>query len=139
MANEKNLIPASERTPSERREIAQKAGVASGAARRAQKSLKQAAKVYFSQSPELSIRIIGALVEKALEGDVKAVEKLEDLLGETVAREELAFKKKQVEQSAKANMGKMEELIAGLVNDGDVYEEAAAADGAVEGEPTEAP
>ncbi len=92
-----------------RREIAQKAGIASGAARRAQKSLKQAAKVYFAQSPELTIQIIGALAQKALEGDVKAVDKLEDLLGETVAREELALKKKQLAQAAKADVEKTEE------------------------------
>lgn len=39
MANEQNLIPNSERTPSERRENARKAGIASGEARRKKKLL----------------------------------------------------------------------------------------------------
>lgn len=46
--NDKNLIPASERTPSERREIAQKAGRASGVARRRKRSMKEAADLYLS-------------------------------------------------------------------------------------------
>lgn len=40
MANDKNLVPNSQRTPSERRENASKAGKASGEARRANKTLK---------------------------------------------------------------------------------------------------
>ncbi len=137
MANEKNLengAPYQFRSGEEAARNGQKGGIASGAARRAQKSLKQAAKVYFAQSPELTIQIIGALVQKALEGDVKAVDKLEDLLGETVAREELALKKKQLAQVAKADTGKTEELIAGLMDNGGIHGEAAAADGDVESE-----
>ena len=42
MANEQNLIKNSERTPSERRESAKKAGVASGKARRKKANLKKA-------------------------------------------------------------------------------------------------
>ena len=39
--NEKNLIPNEERTPSERRENARKAGVASGKARREKKTIQK--------------------------------------------------------------------------------------------------
>ena len=39
--NEKNLIPNNERTPSERRENARKAGVASGKARREKKTIQK--------------------------------------------------------------------------------------------------
>lgn len=42
MANESNLIQNDKRTPSERRENARKAGIASGKARRKKKSMKQA-------------------------------------------------------------------------------------------------
>ena len=41
MANEENLIPNSERTPSERRENARKGGIASGKARRRKANLKK--------------------------------------------------------------------------------------------------
>lgn len=41
MANEQNLIPNSERTPSERRENARKAGIASGKARREKADLRR--------------------------------------------------------------------------------------------------
>lgn len=41
MANEDNLIPNSERTPSERRENARKAGKASGEARRKKRDMKK--------------------------------------------------------------------------------------------------
>lgn len=39
--NEKNLIPNNERTPSERRENARKAGIASGQARREKKTIQK--------------------------------------------------------------------------------------------------
>ena len=39
--NEKNLIPNEERTPSERRENARKAGIASGKARREKKTIQK--------------------------------------------------------------------------------------------------
>lgn len=48
MANEQNLIPNSERTPSERRENARKAGIASGKARREKKTLREIMEVYGS-------------------------------------------------------------------------------------------
>lgn len=41
MANEQNLIPNSQRTPEELREITRKGGIASGVARRQKKTLKQ--------------------------------------------------------------------------------------------------
>ena len=48
VSNEKNLIPFNERTESEQREIAQKGGIASGAARRRKRSMRQAADYYLS-------------------------------------------------------------------------------------------
>jgi len=41
MANEQNLIPQNKRTKSERREIAKKAGLASGKARKRKKYIKE--------------------------------------------------------------------------------------------------
>lgn len=48
MANEKNLIPFSERSEAEARELGRKGGVASGATRRRKRSLKEAADLFLS-------------------------------------------------------------------------------------------
>ena len=45
--NEQNLIPFNERTEDERRELASKAGKASGAARRKKRTMKATAKMLF--------------------------------------------------------------------------------------------
>lgn len=48
MANEKNLIPFSERSKEEAREYGAKGGIASGVARRRKRTLKQAAELVMS-------------------------------------------------------------------------------------------
>lgn len=93
MANEENLIPFDKRTENEQREIAKKGGKASGVSRRQTKSLKQAAKIFFGENPNATMEIILAMYQEALDGNVKAVDKLQDLIGETVQREELSLKK----------------------------------------------
>lgn len=135
MANAENLIPFDERTESEQREIARKGGIASGASRRAYRSLKQAAKAFFRENDDAAMQLIQALYEEARNGNVKALEKLEDLIGETVQREELAMKKKQAAAQSKPDNGKTAELIAGMQEAADdLHEEAAEAAGAVEAE-----
>ena len=135
MANAENLIPFDERTESEQREIARKGGIASGASRRAYRSLKQAAKAFFRENDDAAMRLIQALCEEAAGGNVKALEKLQDLIGETVQREELAMKKKQAAAQSKPDNGKTAELIAGMQEAADdLHEEAAAAAGTVEAE-----
>ena len=105
--NEKNLIPASERTPSERREIAQKAGRASGVARRRKRSMKEAADLYLSlpvpdkrrwnkiarkyvdpEDIDNQMAMIIGLTEAATEGDARAGKLIADLVGESVPRED---------------------------------------------------
>ncbi len=136
MANAENLIPFDERTESEQREIARKGGIASGASRRAYRSLKQAAKAFFKENDNAAMQLIQALYEEATSGNVKALEKLQDLIGETVQREELALKKKQIAKQDKPNIGMSEQLIAGMLEevqeDGSIHAEAAEADGTVE-------
>lgn len=136
MANAENLIPLDKRTKSEQREIAKKGGIASGASRRAYRSLKQAAKAFFRENDNAAMQLIQALYEEAANGNVKALEKLQDLIGETVQREELAMKKKQAAAQSKPDNGKTAELIAGMQQEAadDLHEEAAAAAGAVEAE-----
>lgn len=136
LANAENLIPFDERTESEQREIARKGGIASGASRRAYRSLKQAAKAFFKENDNAAMQLIQALYEEAANGNVKALEKLQDLIGETVQREELALKKKQIAKQDKPNVGMSEQLIAGMLEevqeDGSIHAEAAEVDGAVE-------
>lgn len=140
MANAENLIPFDERTKSEQREIARKGGIASGASRRAYRSLKQAAKAFFKENDDAAMQLIQTLYREALGGNVKALEKLLDLIGETVQREELAMKKKQATARSKPDNGKTAELIAGMQEgvetEDDLHEETAGADGAVEGAET---
>ena len=66
MANDDNLIPFSERTESEQREIAQKGGIASGAARRRKRSMRQAADYYLSL-PETDRRRVNAMLRDQIE------------------------------------------------------------------------
>jgi len=97
--------------------------------------LKQAAKAFFRENDDAAMQLIQALYEEARNGNVKALEKLEDLIGETVQREELAMKKKQAAAQSKPDNGKTAELIAGMQEAADdLHEEAAAAAGTVEAE-----
>lgn len=136
MANAENLIPMNKRSQSEARELGKKGGIASGASRRAYRSLKQAAKAFFRENDDAAMQLIQALYEEARNGNVKALEKLQDLIGETVQREELAMKKKkQAAAQSKPDNGKTAELIAGMQEAADdLHEEAAAVAGTVEAE-----
>lgn len=113
MANEQNLIPNSARTPEERRENASKAGIASGKARRRKKSLKQKMQLLLSlpaagdEQEELSAMgvdaedmdnemvLVKSLFLAAAQGNTKAFDRIQDVLGRSIAREELALKKRE--------------------------------------------
>ena len=101
MPNEKNLIPNSERTPEERREIATAGGKASGVSRRRKRSLKEAADLYLSlpvsdrrvwnkiarrgvdpEDIDNQMAMIIGLTMAATTGDAKAAKVIVDLLGE---------------------------------------------------------
>lgn len=105
MANEKNLIPLSERTKDEQREIAKKGGQASGAARRRKKSLKEAADLYLSlpvtdkrrlnklkrrdldpADIDNQMAMVVGLVEAATCGDAKAAKVVLEMLGDDPAQ-----------------------------------------------------
>ena len=99
--NEKNLIPNSERSPSEVRENGRKGGIASGISRRRKRSMKEAADLYLSlpvsdkrrwnkiarKYVDQMAMIIG-LTEAATEGDARAGKLIADLVGESVPRED---------------------------------------------------
>ena len=109
MPNEKNLIPNSERTPEERREIATAGGKASGVSRRRKRSLKEAADLYLSlpvtdrrvwnkiarkgvdpEDIDNQMAMIIGLTMAATAGDAKAAKVIVDLLGEDSHSEEAA-------------------------------------------------
>ena len=92
--NDENLKSNAERTPSERRELAAKAGRASGASRRRKKSMKEWAKVIgalpiqvtlpdaSNLDSDLNGASIMAVYKSAMKGSVKAAQFLAKLRGE---------------------------------------------------------
>jgi hypothetical protein len=87
MANEQNLIPISERTSSELREMTRKGGIASGKKRRERKKMREDLLRYLSEvDPEtgntMQENIVLAAVAKASSGDVRAIEFIRDTIGE---------------------------------------------------------
>lgn len=103
MPNEGNLIPMDQRSESEARELGQKGGIASGAARRRKRSLKEAADLYLSlpvtdrrrankllrrqvdpEDIDNQMAMIVGLHEAASNGDARAASVLVKLLGEEV-------------------------------------------------------
>lgn len=101
MANEKNLIPFDERTADEQRQIASAGGIASGAARRRKRALKEAADLYLSlpvsdkrswnrlarkgvdpEDIDNQMAMIIGLTEAATAGDARAGKLIVDILGE---------------------------------------------------------
>lgn len=100
MANEKNLIPFQERTEKERRELAKKAGEASGEARRMKKSLRELVEIFgalgVNENTRNTMKELGvpeelmtrkmqpviALFNKANKGDVAAFNAIRDIIGE---------------------------------------------------------
>ena len=92
--NDENLKSNAERTPSERRELAAKAGRASGASRRRKKSMKEWAKVIGALPIQVTLpdasnfdsdlngASIMAVYKSAMKGNVKAAQFLAKLRGE---------------------------------------------------------
>ena len=133
MANERNLAPNSARTPSERRENASKAGIASGKARRRKKSLKQKMQLLLSlpaadtDRTELTIMgvdpddmdnemvLVKALFIAAAAGDTRAFDRIQDVLGRSVAREELALKKQEAKRKTESLKPEVHPLVSDLM------------------------
>ena len=97
----KNLVPLNERTKEEQRTIQQDGGIASGAARRRKRSMKEAADLYLSlpvsdrkmwnkisrrgvdpDDIDNQMAMIIGLTMAATAGDAKAAKVIVDLLGE---------------------------------------------------------
>ena len=101
MSNEKNLIPFDQRTEEEQRTIRFAGGIASGAARRRKRSLKEAADLYLSlpvsdrrkwsrierkkvdpEDIDNQMAMIIGLIDAATAGDARAAKVIVDLIGE---------------------------------------------------------
>lgn len=88
--NSENLKPNSERTPQERKELATKAGKASGKARAEKKRLKEAVEKVLGMTYKTDDgksmtgyeMTATALFGKAKDGDVSAFNSIRDLIGE---------------------------------------------------------
>lgn len=98
MANEKNLIPNSERTPEELREMTRKGGIASGIARREKRDMAYFARLMLDEvitdkkGNELPTRyaMLKSVLKKVLkDGDVQAFKTITAQAGEQPQSEEL--------------------------------------------------
>ena len=146
------MIKNSERTPSERRENAKKAGVASGKARRKKANLKKAFETIlqadvaspsvkkqledmgFDTTNEMALAMV--MMQKAMKGNVRAFEQISKLTTtdakdsldkkeqkERIKRLELDNKKREQELSgSKSDTGLMESLLE-VVKGGDEVED----------------
>lgn len=131
MPNAENLIPNSERTPSERRANASKAGKASGKARRAKRTMREVANLVLDMSvsngkkvdvksikslAEVSGKnikvqdaLVLTLVKNALAGNIKALQMLIELTeqssqaGATAADDELSASLKKLAKELKSD------------------------------------
>lgn len=87
MANAKNLKSNSERTPKERKELAQKAGKKSGEARREKKKLRELLEMALELTDPATglsneMAITQALIKQAKKGNVMAYITIRDTKGE---------------------------------------------------------
>lgn len=105
MANEQNLIPNEKRTPSERRENARKAGIASGEARRKKKTMKQAMNLLLSlpvsdenmtileqlgidsDDADNQMLVMVSMMQRAIKGNVSAAQFIVSVTGSTAMTE----------------------------------------------------
>lgn len=118
--NEHNLIPITERTKSEQREIRQKGGIKSGEVRRRKRNLKAAMKAVLSlpvqdidkwnaisalgvdpADIDNQTAIVCALMSKAMAGDVAAFKEIRSLLGEDNDAERLKLQKQELKLKEK--------------------------------------
>ena len=107
MSNEKNLIPNSERSPTELSEMGKAGGIASGKARRRKRSLREAADLYLSlpvsdrrrwnkiarkgvdpEDVDNQMAMIIGLTEAATQGDARAAKIIVDLLGDVAGEDQ---------------------------------------------------
>lgn len=125
--NDKNLVPNSERSPSELREMRKNGGKKSGETRRRKKALKSLMNdllssgivnddIYnstvdmgFGADPTYGAAVVAAMVRQAALGDTKAFNAIVDLIGEGSSGERVKLQKKQVALQEKKLSGEEEQ------------------------------
>lgn len=96
MANDQNLIPINQRTKSEQRKIQRQGGLASGQVRRQRADLKRAFETLLTSrvnneqmkdllvglgyDPTNEIALALVVLQRALNGDIKAFSKIQDVI-----------------------------------------------------------
>lgn len=127
MLNDKNLVPFTERSESEVREINSRGGRKSGETRRRKKALKSLMNdllssdivnddIYnstvdmdFGADPTYGAAVVAAMVRQAALGDTKAFNAIVDLIGEGSSGERVKLQKKQVALQEKKLSGEEEQ------------------------------
>ena len=94
-----NLIPVTQRTKEEARQISRKGGKKSGEARALKKTFKETAKA--KCTPEVLDKITGRIIQMAMAGNLNAFKILREMLGEDprheIQKELLKLRQKEVE------------------------------------------
>lgn len=136
MANENNLIPLNKRTKSEQRALASKAGIKSGETRRKKKLLKDRMKALlelpvndfddYNEASAMGVNLddidnetvlVIKLFQEAKKGNVNAFKEIRNLIGQDLATEEMALKKKELELKEKALEPPELESVVQIVDD----------------------
>ena len=95
----KNLVPMDQRSKDEARSLGQQGGIASGAARRRKRSMREAADYYLSlpetdaSDPEdidNQMAVVMGIAEQAKRGDARAANVLLKMLGEDAVQDDPA-------------------------------------------------
>lgn len=134
MANDENLIPNSERTPNELREMTSKGGKKSGESRRRKRDMRKKMQMILSLVPqncddynlvsEMGVDIseidnetvmLAGLFNQAKSGNVQAVKEIRNIIGDDIPSAELELKEQTLKKADNSN-GQLDKLIEGLKN-----------------------
>lgn len=134
MANDENLIPNSERTPNELREMTSKGGKKSGESRRRKRDMRKKMQMILNLVPqncddynlvsEMGVDIseidnetvmLAGLFNQAKSGNVQAVKEIRNIIGDDIPSAELELKEQALKKADNSN-GQLDKLIEGLKN-----------------------
>ena len=133
MANEENLKPFNKRSVNEAREMGKKGGKASGRARRKKKTMQDLMKATLAlalkkdgkitdaeieqslpglagQNMSVMQALVLAQVKKGLEGDGNAFDRIMELVGEKVSKQEITLNTNPYTSLSEAELKKLAEL-----------------------------
>ena len=121
--NDENLIPVSQRTSSELREMTRKGGIKSGEVRRRKKAFKELFDIALNMKDEETgkkndVTIVSAMIKKAKSGDVKAFESIRDTVGEKpVEKQEISADLIKKVFVTKEDIEKVNKIIDDVLNE----------------------